>query len=43
MGEIAAIFHWQLPVLEALPIDRLLHWHGVAVDCWNRMNPEPKK
>jgi len=37
MADIAAVFHWSLASLEALPLDRLLHWRELAVDRWNTM------
>lgn len=42
MGDIAAIFHWPLSDLAALPLDQLVKWHGVAVDWWNRVNRQDK-
>lgn len=38
MAEIAAIFHWPLSELEALPLDDLLTWREQAVSVWNRMH-----
>lgn len=38
IAEIAAIFHWQLDTCRAFDLDELLHWHGLAVDVWRRMN-----
>lgn len=38
MAEIAAIFHWPLSELEALPLDDLLAWREQAVTVWNRMH-----
>lgn len=42
MAEIAAIFHWPLSELRALPVDELLDWRERAVATWNRMNPPDK-
>jgi hypothetical protein len=36
MTDIAAIFHWPLSELEALPIDELITWRSRAIDWWNR-------
>lgn len=38
MADIAAIFHWAPDMLEAMSLEDLVHWHGLAVDRWNRMN-----
>ena len=38
MADIAAVFHWSLAELSALPIDELMHWRGLAISRWNRMN-----
>lgn len=37
MADIAAIFHWGPDVLDAMPLEQLAEWHGMAVDRWNRM------
>ena len=36
MADIAAIFHWPLSELQALPMDDLIAWHRRAVEWWNR-------
>ncbi|WP_103094550.1 GpE family phage tail protein [Novosphingobium guangzhouense] len=38
MAQIAAVFHWPLSELEALPVDALIAWRERAVAIWNRMN-----
>jgi hypothetical protein len=38
MAEIAAIFHWPLTELVAMPIDELIDWRERAVTAWNRMH-----
>ena len=42
MGDLAAIFHWPLDQLLALPLDQLVKWHGIALDRWKAMNPPVK-
>jgi len=37
MADIAAIFHWQLPTLEALDLSELLAWRRRAVTRFSRM------
>ncbi len=37
MADIAAIFHWSLASLQALPLDELLDWRDRAIDRWNTM------
>ncbi len=37
MADIAAIFHWPLPALEALSLTELLAWRRRAVDRFNTM------
>ena len=34
MAEVAAILHWPLPELQAMPLDELLDWHGRAIAFW---------
>jgi hypothetical protein len=35
IADIAAVFHWPLSEIEALPFDRLIEFRGRAVDWWN--------
>lgn len=42
MGDLATIFHWPLDALQAMPLPDLVYWHGIAVDCFRRMNPPVK-
>lgn len=37
MSDIAAIYHWPLGEIAALPLPDLIHWRALAVDSWNRM------
>ena len=37
MADIAAVFHWPLSEIAALPLDDLILWRGRAVESWNRM------
>jgi len=37
IADIAAVFHWPLAELLAMPIDDLAHWRELAVARWNRM------
>ncbi len=37
MADIAAIFHWPLDVMLAMPVDELFAWQRRAADRWNRM------
>lgn len=38
MADIAAVFHWSLEALSALPVPELMAWQRRAADRWNRMN-----
>ncbi|WP_327195740.1 GpE family phage tail protein [Novosphingobium sp. Leaf2] len=38
IAEIAAVFHWPLSELAAMPIDDLLDWRERAIAIWNRMH-----
>lgn len=38
IADLAAINHWPLAVIEALPLDELIAWRNRAVERWNRMN-----
>lgn len=38
MADIAAVFHWPLSELRALPLDELLDWRDLAITRWNRMH-----
>ncbi|HZV57733.1 MAG TPA: GpE family phage tail protein [Sphingobium sp.] len=38
IADIAAVFHWPLSELAAMDVSDLLRWHGLAVNCWKRMN-----
>lgn len=40
MADIAAVFHWPLSELLALPVEDLAHWRELAVARWNRMQGE---
>ncbi|MBX9860653.1 MAG: GpE family phage tail protein [Sphingomonas sp.] len=37
MADIAAIFHWPLDVMLAMPVDELFAWQRRAAERWNRM------
>lgn len=37
MADIAAVFHWPLSELQALPVDELVAWRERAVVSFNRM------
>lgn len=37
MADIAAVFHWSLETLSAMPLRELIDWRRRAVECWNRM------
>lgn len=43
MGDIAAIFHWPPSVMDPMDLGELIHWHGIAVDRWNRMHGDGKE
>lgn len=43
MGDLAAIFHWGPDVMNPMSLDELLKWHRLAIDRWNRMNPNQSK
>ena len=36
MADIAAIFHWPLSELKAMPVDELMEWRDRAISWWNR-------
>ena len=38
MADIAAVFHWSLESMAAMPLPELLGWQRRAVHRWNRMN-----
>ncbi|WP_369817928.1 GpE family phage tail protein [Novosphingobium sp. KN65.2] len=42
IADIAAIFHWPLPHLEAMDLTELAMWRELAVKRWNRMNTTEK-
>jgi hypothetical protein len=38
MADIAVIMNQPIPVLEAMELEDIGHWHGLAIDRYNRMN-----
>ncbi|AUW59430.1 GpE family phage tail protein [Sphingobium sp. SCG-1] len=43
MADLAIINGWPLERLEAMTLEELLMWRGLAVDRWNRMYGERTK
>lgn len=37
IADIAAVFHWSLTEIEAMPFDDLLRWRDRAIKRWNAM------
>lgn len=42
MADIAAVFHWPLSELQALPLADLIDWRERAIAWWNRVNAPSK-
>lgn len=42
-AEMAAVFHYPPMPLDEMTIEDVVHWHGRAVEIWNRMNSSGKK
>ena len=38
MADIAAVFHWALADMQAMPLPELMLWRGMALDRFKQMH-----
>ncbi|UYY79217.1 GpE family phage tail protein [Sphingomonas sp. R1] len=38
MADVAAVFHWQPPVMDSMSVSQLMGWHARAIERLKALN-----